>query len=56
MADTGDIEDGKCFGLDTPCDKQGWFLSAIPNSSKGIKNRTCRNFPIVSGRRVMPAK
>ncbi len=55
MADIDDIKDGKDFGLDTPQDKQGFFLKGGANYDWGIKNRMSRIFNPNSGRTVMLA-
>ncbi len=55
MADIDDIKDGKDFGLNTPQDKQGFFLKGLANYDWGIKNRMSRIFNPKSGRTVMLA-
>jgi 3-hydroxy-5-phosphonooxypentane-2,4-dione thiolase len=55
MADLDDIKDGKDFGLDTPQDKQGFYLKGLANYDWGIKNRMSRIFNPKSGRTVMLA-
>ena len=55
MADIDDIKDGKDFGLNTPQDRQGFFLKGGANYDWGIKNRMSRIFNPESGRTVMLA-
>lgn len=55
MADIDDIKDGKDFGLDTPQDKQGFFLKGNANYDWGLKNRMSRIFNPKTGRTVMLA-
>lgn len=55
MADLDDIKEGKDFGLDTPADRQGFFLKGAANHDWGMKNRLSRIFNPVSGRTVMLA-
>ena len=55
MADIDDIKDGKDFGLDSPQDKQGFFLKGAANYDWGIKNRMSQIFNPKSGRTVMLA-
>ena len=55
MADLDDIKDGKDFGLNTPQDKQGFFLKGGANYDWGIKNKMSRIFNPESGRTVMLA-
>ncbi len=55
MADIDDIKDGKDFGLDSPQDKQGFFLKGGANYDWGIKNRMSRIFNPDTGRTVMLA-
>ena len=43
MADIDDIKDGKDFGLNTPQDRQGFFLKGGANYDWGIKNRMSQN-------------
>jgi putative autoinducer-2 (AI-2) aldolase len=55
MADLDDIKDGKDFGINTPQDKQGFFLKGGANYDWGIKNKMSRIFNPESGRTVMLA-
>lgn len=55
MADIDDIKYGKDFGLDTPQDKQGFFLKGNANYDWGLKNRMSRIFNPKTGRTVMLA-
>jgi len=55
MADIDDIRDGKNYGINTPQDKQGFFLKGNANYDWGMKNRMSRIFNPKSGRTVMLA-